>query len=381
MIAARWKALPWLFALALLAFSFVAANRLLHTQDTNNGAGGDAPKKDPKPASPAQGLTVLGNVDATLGIARVDAPALPALSGATITEVYVREGQEVKIGDPLFQIDDSVYRSKLDQAEAAVLGAKQEAVKAQWQKDDLPALINLQKLAVATAETTHKYAKEGDDRGRQAFEIGLAANKMLTDADKDQARRFKLELLEAEFKVEQAKAAWEKEKIDLKRLEAKPVEADVQLAAAKLKGLTAAVAEAKAIIELAKVKARVAGVVEQLSAQPGRSFGPATRDPVLYIVPTGARIVRAVVEAEFAHKITDKVGKKVTIYGANNFSQTYEGKVTRISTTYLPKRGSSDVLAVNPSKVLEWEIEVLDPTPAGKPPLNVGQEVRVVFGP
>ena len=31
MIAVRWKALPWVLALCLLAFSLVAANRLLHT--------------------------------------------------------------------------------------------------------------------------------------------------------------------------------------------------------------------------------------------------------------------------------------------------------------------------------------------------------------
>ena len=383
MIAARWKALPWILAVVLLAFSFVAANRLLHTQEGDAGAGPDAPpKKDakPAPAPNAQGLTVLGTVDSPLGIARVDAPSLPALSGATVTAVFVQSGQLVKIGDPLMQFDDSAFRPKLEQAEGALLAARWDADKARKQKDDHPALIDLQKLAMSTAETTHKFAKEGLDRGREAFEIGLAANKMLTEADKDQSRRFKLELLEAEYKVEQAKAAWEKEKKELKRLETKPVDIDVQLATAKIQVMTGAVAEAKAAIASAKVLARTAGVVERLTAQPGMTFGPATRQPALYIVPTGARIVRAEVEAEFAHKINDRVGKTVTICDSHNFSLTYEGRVTRIGTSYLPKRGSADTLAVNPTQVLECEIEVIDPTPAGKPPLRVGQPVRVVFG-
>ena len=131
---------------------------------------------------------------------------------------------------------------------------------------------------------------------------------------------------------------------------------------------------------MAKVKARCPGIVERLNAQAGTTFGPASRQPAMYIVPTGSRIVRAEVEAEFAHKINDRIGQKVTIRNSHNSSQTYEGKVTRLGTSYLPKRGSADTLAVNPTQVLECEIEVIDPTPAGKPPLRVGQPVLVVFG-
>ena len=108
MTAARWKAMPWILGISLLAFSFVAANRLLHSQEPNNGAAGA--KKDAKVPA-AQGLRVLGTVDVPLGIARVDAPALPALSGATVVSVFVQQGQEVAIGDPLLSFDDSAFRS------------------------------------------------------------------------------------------------------------------------------------------------------------------------------------------------------------------------------------------------------------------------------
>ena len=384
-IAVRWKALPWILGVCLLAFSLVAANRLLHTQEGNGGAGGDAPpKKDPKsaagPANP-QGLTVLGQVDAPYGIARVDAPALPAVSGAMVMNILVREGQEVKVGDLLIQFDDSAYTGKLVQAEAALLAAQWDADKARMQKEALKLGLELQKIAIANAESDLKFAQEGLTRAREIFEIVLAANKMLSDSEKDRQRRQNLDLLKAEQVAESAKANVDKTQKELAILQAKPVEADVQLAAAKIKGATAAIEEAKAIIEMAKVKAKVAGIVERIGVQPGTTVGPATREPALYIVPTGARIVRAEVEAEFAHKINDRLGKKVTVCDSHNFSQTYEGKVTRIGTSYLPKRGSNGLLAVNPTQVLECEIEVLDPTPAGKPPLRVGQPVRVVFGP
>ncbi len=381
MTAARWKAMPWILGISLLAFSFVAANRLLHSQEPNNGAAGA--KKDakvPAAAPTGQGLRVLGTVDVPLGIARVDAPALPALSGATVVSVFVQQGQEVAIGDPLLSFDDSAFRSKLDQAEAALLAAQSEADKAKAQKDDLPDLIELQKLAIKKAETDLQFAAEGAIRGRESFEKLVEADKSSTPALRDLQRRLNLDLLKAEAITKSLEFAVAKEKIDLKRLMAKPVDIDIQLAAAKIKGLTAAVAEAKSFIELTKVKARTAGIVERLTAQPGMTFGPATREPALYIVPTGARIVRAEIEAEFAHKINDRLGQKVTICDSHNFSQTYEGKVTLIDKIFLPKRGGGAVLAVNPTQVLECVIEVLDPTPVGKPPLRVGQPVRVAFG-
>ena len=378
MTAARWKAMPWILGISLLAFSFVAANRLLHSQEPNNGAAGA--KKDAKVPA-AQGLRVLGTVDVPLGIARVDAPALPALSGATVVSVFVQQGQEVAIGDPLLSFDDSAFRSKLDQAEAALLAAQSEADKAKAQKDDLPDLIELQKLAIKKAETDLRYATEVLARANDNFEKLADATKPINnDVERTQQRRQNLDLLKGEGLVEGLKVAVAKEKLDLKRLMAKPVDIDIQLAAAKIKGLTAAVAEAKSFIELTKVKARTAGIVERLTAQPGMTFGPATREPALYIVPTGARIVRAEIEAEFAHKINDRLGQKVTICDSHNFSQTYEGKVILIDKIFLPKRGGGAVLAVNPTQVLECVIEVIDPTPVGKPPLRVGQPVRVAFG-
>ncbi len=385
MIAARWKAMPWVLGVCLLAFSFVAANRLLHTQEGNNGAGPDVSKKDAKAApsgeAKAAGLTVLGTVDAPQGVGRVDAPSFPALSGATVIAVYVVPGQEVKVGDPLLKFDDSLFLAKLDQAEAALNAAKWDAEKAKVQKDTLPKAIDLQKLAVKKAESDLYFAKEAYDRAREAFDAILATDQMRSDVEKDRARRNNLELLKGEQLTASAKLVVEKEQKELALLQSKPVDADVQLAAAKIAGATAAVAEAKAVIELATVKTRSAGVVERLIAHPGRTFGPATREPALYIVPGGVRIVRAEVEAEFAHKVHDKVGRTVTICDSHNFNQTYEGRVTRIATSYFPNRGSGDMLAVNPSQVLECEIEVLDPTPAGKPPLRMGQKVRVAFGP
>ena len=59
---------------------------------------------------------------------------------------------------------------------------------------------------------------------------------------------------------------------------------------------------------------------------------------------------------------------------------TYKGKVRRIGGTFLPKRSSIETLLNNETRVLEAEVEVLDPNPTDRPPLRVGQRVRVDLG-
>ena len=102
-------------------------------------------------------------------------------------------------------------------------------------------------------------------------------------------------------------------------------------------------------------------------------------EPVLILVPAGKRIVRAEVQAEFAYKVADTVSKKVTVFDDTNFALTYEGTVRRVATSYLPRRAADVALTVSPTKILEVEIEIADPAPPGKPPLRVGQPVRVSF--
>jgi len=330
-------------------------------------------------------LTTLGTVDAPNGTARVDAPALPALSGMTVREVFVKNGQEVTEGHVLIQFDDNLFVEKVHQAHAELVAAQQDQVLAQKQIDDQPQLVKLQSLAVSKAQLDLKFATEALKRGNEQLERRFQTNNPATlapwtEAEKERERRDTPELLKGELAVESLKLAVTKEQTELERLQSKPIQSAKAMADAKVKRLEATEREAQAAVEACKLKARVNGIVEQVSAVKGMTFGPTTRTPAMYIVPTGKRIVWAEVEAEFAHKIDGQLGKKVTIYDSHNFSNGYEGIVTRIGTSFLPKRGSTDSFTTNNTRVLECEIEVLDATPAGKPPLRVGQPVRVVFG-
>ncbi|MGL6095075.1 MAG: hypothetical protein ACRC7O_04645, partial [Fimbriiglobus sp.] len=203
----------------------------------------------------------------------------------------------------------------------------------------------------------------------------------LTEPQKEQRRRENLELRKVAFLVTQAKAKLDDERKKLEALALTPVDIDARQAAGKLDRLKATVAEAETAIDLCLVKARdgAAGVAEQVLAAPGATYGPSTRGPLLWIIPGPARIVRAEVEAEFAPKVADKIGQKVTVVDHNNFALSYEGIVRRVGSAFLAKRSAADTFTVNPTRVLECVIDVPDPSPAGKPPLRVGQPVRVSF--
>lgn len=386
----RRKAFPWVLGLVVAAFSVVAASRLAGTADAQPPSHGTA--SGGKETGPG-GLTILGTVDAVHGVARVDAPSV---AGAfTVRDILVEEGKIVAVGDPLIQFDDAVFRAALAEAEAAHKEAQWTRFKAQHARNDQPQLLRKQKLAVEAAKDRWERAKDGRDRKSDVFERLLAnesntvGGPKLTEAEKVRRRRENAELILADASISQARMELDKEEIDLERLttaltaadkNTAPADADPQIAEAAVARYAAKVAQAKAAVDACLVTAKVAGTVEQILATKGMLFGPGTRTPAMQIVPSGDRIVRAEVDPEFVGRVADKAGKRVTITDSHHFGHTYEGVVDRVGTSLLPKRGGGDLLAGAPAKVLECRIRILNPAPSGKPPLVVGQPVRVVFG-
>jgi multidrug resistance efflux pump len=144
--------------------------------------------------------------------------------------------------------------------------------------------------------------------------------------------------------------------------------------------IRAKISEAKLMLESFKLKSQLAGTVERLAAVPGMTFGPTSHAPLMYLVPSGKRVVRAEVEAEFvnAHKIDAQKGQTVTICDHHDTTQSYTGTVLRIGQAFLPKR-FGDTLLGSTNRVLECTIEIVETNQSGKPPLRPGQAVRVMF--
>jgi multidrug resistance efflux pump len=384
--ANRLRAIPWVLGVCLVAASLIGANRLLHQPDSVNPDGGGAgqPARNGGPVL-AGALIVHGHVDSDPSPAEIGPPAVAAMS--TVKKVLVAEGQEVKPGDPLVQFDDAQARAKLEQAEAELAAARIDIKKAEIAKQayavQLKGLEAAARVAKEQLDLAEDSLKVGQDRLEQALgvERDFTTGQPLTEAQKEKRRKEEPELRRLRGMVNEARAKSEAATTALETLRLDPVEQQYQQALAKVKRLEATVQEAQAAVDAHLVKAPkdIGGVVEQLKAVEGMTFGPTTRHPVLTLVPAGKRTVRAEVQAEFAYKLAGVEGKKVTIYDDTNFALTYQGTVRRVATAFLPRRAADVALTVSPTKVLEVVIDVTDPAPSGRSPLRVGQPVRVAF--
>ena len=333
----RWKAIPWAVAVVLLGGTLVGA-RLLDTVE------GQQPTDVPGPTGGA--VTVLGTVASDPPEVAVGPPALAAL--VTVEAVLIEEGQTIAVGTPLVQFDATLVRNKLPQAEAELAAAKETLTQAIAQKQGHALKIAGQELNITTlrqnlaeGEASYKIAVDQFDRILDTRDLN---GQVRTPAEKATERNENLELRKANTALVNLRAKIAGEELTLRGLQVTPIDSEIRAAEAQVAAIAAKVAEAQAAIDAHTLKARTAGVVERLYATAGQTFGPATRSPVLWIVPDGKRTVRAEVEPEFAPRVVGREGVTVTITDSNNFAITYVGVVRRVGTSFLPKRSQQDAL-------------------------------------
>ena len=374
-----FRLIPWLTGLILLAVTLFGANHYLRTAETP--ATDDATNRLDRSA---EGLIVLGTVDAKPNRVHVGPPAIAAMS--RLQTILVKEGDSVLPGTPLAKFEDAILQTKLKQSQAALATAKITKQKAEVQ---LPAhQLNLERQNAKITATEQALADLQNSyrilelNARERLErISKAPIPEGTTPPQLQERlQNDPDLLKMRIEVHQLDATLADSRKELDLLKLKPVQLDIDEAQTAIERYQATVDEAQAAIEASTVKADVAGIVEQVLAAPGMTFGPSTQTPLMTIVPGPDRVVRAEVESEFAYKIDGAVGESVTIYDQLNPAIHYPGTVVRVGTAFLPKRSEVGRLTLTPSNALECLIDVTDPTPPNMPPLRVGQPVRVRFG-
>jgi multidrug resistance efflux pump len=346
--------------------------------------GGQTTEPSPEPprevAQKMKGPVVLGTVDSNPQPIFYGLP--PVLQSGTIARVYVRDGAEIHAGDKLYEFETSPLRSTLKVAESAVNVAKtkvdeaKEAVKQYERKVELGELAvrvakqicDSQAAAYNVTETNLK-----DYYGKEKIPESQWAGKLAVEEKLILAHNAYIRAL-SEFQVKEG---------DLKALKAgkDAVAIMVEQAEAGVKRAEAEVAQAQTAIDLCTIRAKLDGTVEQVTISEGSTLGVSTMKPALWLIPKGPRVVRAEIEADFAHRVTiNLIGKEVTIYDNTDPKLTYKGMVKRIGDTFLVKRSSNEGLLASETRVLEAEIVVTDAAPRDRPPLRVGQRVRVDLG-
>ncbi len=305
----------------------------------------------------------------------------PVLQSGTVLKVFVKEHEDVKVDQPLYAFDATLQQATVDSAKAAVTLAETKVAEAKEGKKRHVRNIEVMKQGVEALE-------------RRARDVVNYRDKIVKKNLEDSYRRntippeewpAKLSIdptyAEAENKYTAAYNELEVEKAKLKALEAVDTQIPVEQAEAAVNQAQKELARAQVVVDLCVVKAKTAGTVEQVSISPGATLGISTRTPALWLIPAGPRVVRAEVEAEFAHRVgNDRIGKQVTISDHSDAKLTYTGTVRDIGKTFLPKRANAENLIGNDTRVIEAVIDITDASPAGKPPLRVGQRVRVNLG-
>jgi multidrug efflux pump subunit AcrA (membrane-fusion protein) len=367
---------PWAYGLGLA----LGTGCLLGAHALTNGHGHEQASKSDAPAVSSEkstGPIVLGTVDSDPMPVAYMLP--PVIQSGVIAEVFVKEGDDVHAGDKLYSFDTSVQQSDLELSRVAVDLAKAKLDEAKEAKEQHDVKVKNSELMVTVAQRNKEL--KGDlynlikSNLQTAYEVGGVPK-----TDWDNKLRNDDKLFAAHVGYIAAMSEWEQKQRELKTLmEAeKIVVALIKQADIGVKQAESMVAKAQTALDLCLVRAKSGGTVEQVTISPGTTLGISTRTPALWLIPAGPRIVRAEIEADFAYRITPHLkGKEVVIYDNTDPKLTYRGKVRRIGGTFLPKRTDTGSLLGNETRVLEAVIEVTDSTPKDKPPLRVGQRVRV----
>lgn len=364
---------PAMFVLgaALVAATLLGAKALT--------AGGHAePQKSVNPAGngKAGGPVVLGTVDSDPSPVWYGLP--PVIQSGTVEQVFVKDGQEVNAGDKLYAFDTRMQRADLERARAAVAVAQSKVAEAQEGVKQHQQKVEVAKLAVEVAEKKEHWYGNLHTLVKSQVELGLKRSG-IPEEEWPQRLKENESWYKAGVEWTTAKHELGLKKRELAALEAADPQALVRVAQAAVLQAETEVGKAKDAIEMNTVTARTAGTVEQVKISAGSTLGISTRDPALWLIPAGPRIVRAEVEADFAHRVTPELkDKEVVVYDHTNPGLTYKGIVRRVGAAFLPK--VTDGLVPNETRAIPVIIEVPDPSPAGKPPLRVGQRVRVNLG-
>jgi multidrug resistance efflux pump len=359
----------------------------------------------------------------------------PAIAG-TVRGVFVKVGQEVRAGDPLFRTDDRSYkaelavrqgnlaaaqarlaasRAKLEKlkiaprpeeippAEAKVAAAEAESAVARAKYDKLKAAPRPEEIPPSEAKVAAAAAALADLKDRLAMWEGVADKRAISqeefarrrfavqvaEAQLAQARKeldllkagtWKPDLAAAEADVKSADAKVAQAKADLTLLKAGTWKADLDVAEADVRTAEAEVAAAEAQVkaeetdlERLTVKAPVDCTILQVNVRLGE-YAPTgiTSNPLMLVGNTATLHVRVDVDENEAWRVRAGAPAKAFVRGNRDLST--ELKFVRFEPFIVPKKSlTGDATERVDTRVLQ----VIYSFERGKLPVFVGQQMDV----
>jgi HlyD family secretion protein len=244
-----------------------------------------------------------------------------------ITAILVEEGDEVAAGQPLVQLDDTVYRAKVDAYEAAarVTRARRERLEAGAR----PEAIRKARAALEEAEALARIARDKAERAR-SLENGGIYPREETDA------------LAREAEAREAHARETREELAI--LEHETRAEDLAAGIADLERAEKELAAARAELEKTILRSPITGTVVRRNLRVGEAVSSLQVEPVVTVADLARLRVRAEVDEIDIGKV--RLGQRAYAESESLPGLRLDGRVTRLAKTM----GRKTIRSLNPNE-------------------------------
>ena len=183
-----------------------------------------------------------------------------------VAEIFVKKGEKVKSGAPLFRTDDREYRAQLEVqlAELASAEAQLHKLLSAPRPEDIPPA----RAAADEAQARMNDAEAAMARTQRLFERSMIA---ASDFDKDR------------YAFLASKASYAKAKADLERVLAGTWKEDIEVSRAAVRLSQSQVASIKTSIERLTIRAPMDGEVLQLNIRLGQFAAVTWKEPMIVL--------------------------------------------------------------------------------------------------
>jgi multidrug efflux pump subunit AcrA (membrane-fusion protein) len=334
-----------LVAMAMLGFAFwyVAKTRPI----TNSPPPPIMPARSPYAAT----LAAAGIVEA-----QTENISVGSATPGVVVQVFVKVGDEVKAGQPLFRLDDRQLQGELAVKRAMVSQSKSELIRleAEPRKEKIPVIVAQVNEARAVVIRETDALKRAED---------TFARKVTTEQ----------ELIARREALAAAQAVLDRSQADLDLLKAGSWQYDRDVAREAIAKAEADVAKAEIELDRLVVRALVAGEVLQVKVRPGEYVGTPPNQPLIILGNIETLHVRVDIDEYDIPRFRSDV--PATAVPRGNLQVRYPLRFFRVEPFVIPKKSlTGDNTERVDTRVLQVIYEF---DPAGLPPLFVGQQVEV----
>ena len=278
--------------------------------------------------------------------------------GGIVTELFVTQGQQVKIGDALFRIDDRTQHALVASQEAAVLASRErlERLSSFPRPEDIP---------VREAQVAQSVATLADAKAQlELTENAIAKDPRSISRDIVITRRTAVDTAAA--RVDQAKA-------ELALLKAGTYAPEIAVAKAELAQQEALLLQQKTELERHTVKALIDAEVLQINIRPGEfAQTGVSADGLILLGRTDVLNIRVDIDENDAWRFREKAQATAYVRGNNKLNSAIT--FARVEPFIVPKRS---LTGDSNERVDTRVMQVLYSFPRTALPVLVGQQVDV----